>query len=312
MDNNQIILPEKVGLWSRSEAPKIVDQNNIFDYMNGAGELYLGYRFKRLEVYEYSAGDSNDILVELYYMDTPDDAFGLLSLDWEGEPVSLSGTTKTKKIPDDVVPSSRALYGQGLMRIWADKIYARILAFLETPESRDAVFALSRAVFTGRKNSPVPEIVKILPAKIENDWSVNKNRTSFFRSYLVLNSLYYISHQNILDLGLSVEGITTSYRSNKQVGEKEIRLIYIRYESLDKAWEGMNFFLESYLPEENLSVDKSKAGSISNSIQLEDGWMGYSLNGSALTLVFESPEKDLSGKIITKIGSGNNREEGKS
>lgn len=300
MQHTQIELPLKAGMWELSGTQKVIDKTNIFDYMNGAGELYLGYRFKRLEVYEYSAGDANDILVEIYFMETSDDAFGLLSLDWDGEPVILDGPAETKKIPDDVIPSSRTIYGQGLMRIWADKIYARILAVLETPESREAVFALSRAVSKDRKKPARPEILRVLPVNVDNNWKIQKKKTAFFRSYLVLNSLYYLSHQNILNLGLSVEGITTSYRSNKQVGEKEVRLIFIRYESLDKAWEGLNLFLDSYLPEKNLKSGEKKAGLVSSVIQLEDGWMGYSLNGSALTLVFESPEKELVDILLTK------------
>lgn len=59
-------------------------------YMNGGGELYLAYRFDHLEVYEYTAEQQEDIVAEVYVMHTSADAFGLLSLDWEGEPVTIS------------------------------------------------------------------------------------------------------------------------------------------------------------------------------------------------------------------------------
>ena len=77
-------LPKTVGAWTRSETTRLIDSANIFGYMNGAGELYLGYRFNHLEVFNYTADGQPKILVELYYMKTPDDAFGLLSLDWGG------------------------------------------------------------------------------------------------------------------------------------------------------------------------------------------------------------------------------------
>jgi len=44
---------ESVGAWSRPESSKIIDSTNIFKYMNGAGELYLGYRFDHLEGFDY-------------------------------------------------------------------------------------------------------------------------------------------------------------------------------------------------------------------------------------------------------------------
>jgi len=303
MENKQIRLPLKVGMWERPGAPKIIDKTNIFDYMNGAGELYLGYRFKSLEVYEYSAGDSNDILVELYFMESSDDAFGLLSLDWEGEPVALAGSAGIQDIPDDVVPSSRAIYGQGLMRIWTDKIYARILAVLETPESKDAVYTLSRAVFEGEKKPSSPEILKVIPIDIDINWKIQEKRTAFFRSYLVLNSLYYLSHQNILNLGLSVDGVTTSYVTDQDEGKKRVRLIFIKYEKSDAAHEGLSRFLESYVPEEKIKTGAEDSDSISSTIQLEDGWMGYRLKGSSLTLVFESPEREFVNKIFARTGA---------
>jgi hypothetical protein len=56
-------LPESVGAWSRPESPKIIDSTNIFKYMNGAGELYLGYRFDHLEVFDYTSENQDNILL---------------------------------------------------------------------------------------------------------------------------------------------------------------------------------------------------------------------------------------------------------
>ena len=43
-------LPRTVGAWTQSGGSKFVGPEDIFNYMDGGGELYLGYRFKRLEV----------------------------------------------------------------------------------------------------------------------------------------------------------------------------------------------------------------------------------------------------------------------
>jgi hypothetical protein len=92
MKVDNINLPKTVGVWTRPESPRLINSKNIFEYMNGAGELYLGYRFHHLEVFVYSSDGQDNILVELYFMETSDDAFGLLSLDWGGEPVSFGGS----------------------------------------------------------------------------------------------------------------------------------------------------------------------------------------------------------------------------
>ena len=84
MNADKTNLPKTVGVWNRLEPARIIKAENIFKYMNGAGELYLGYRFRHLEVFDYTSADQGNILVELYFMGSPDDAFGLLSLDWGG------------------------------------------------------------------------------------------------------------------------------------------------------------------------------------------------------------------------------------
>ena len=95
MNSGKLNLPKTVGVWNRPESPRIINSKNIFKYMNGAGELYRGYRFRHLEVFDYTSPDQGNILVELYFMENADDAFGLLSLDWGGEPVSFDGTPAT-------------------------------------------------------------------------------------------------------------------------------------------------------------------------------------------------------------------------
>ncbi len=55
MKKNQVDLPKTIGVWTRQDSVQRVDSKNIFKYMNGAGELYLAYRFNHLEVYEYIA-----------------------------------------------------------------------------------------------------------------------------------------------------------------------------------------------------------------------------------------------------------------
>jgi hypothetical protein len=151
-------LPESVSVWSRPESPKIIDSTNIFKYMNGAGELYLGYRFDHLEVFDYTSEKQDNILVELYFMETSDDAFGLLSLDWGGEPVSFDDLPVNS--PDrSPFSQSRALYGAGLLRIWSDNLYVRIMAFRETPTSKQAVLTLGKAITANRKTSPAPALV---------------------------------------------------------------------------------------------------------------------------------------------------------
>ena len=170
MKTNPVDLPKTIGEWTRQDSVQRIDSTNIFKYMNGAGELYLAYRFNHLEVYEYLAANRENILVELYFMKTADDSFGLLSLDWGGEPV-ISNDAAVRKGTRAVAPLSRAFYGRGLLRICSGNIYARIMAYRETPASKEAVISLGRAIALDRNNPPEPKLLNILPHAIGSQWS---------------------------------------------------------------------------------------------------------------------------------------------
>jgi hypothetical protein len=119
-------LPRTFGPWTRPDGSRRIEAGSIFDYMDGAGELYLAYGFDHLDVFEYGSADQGTVLVELYWMRTSDDAFGLLSGDWGGEPVVLEGEAVTSTTSPSPVPPHRALYGAGLLRLWSDTLYARV------------------------------------------------------------------------------------------------------------------------------------------------------------------------------------------
>ena len=300
MNADKPILPKNVGVWNRLESPRIINAKNIFKYMNGAGELYLGYRFRHLEVFDYIAADQGNILVELYFMESPDDAFGLLSLDWGGEPVSFDSAPAA--ISDQYFTSpSRALYGGGLLRMWSDDMYARIMAERETVASKEAVLVLGKAIAAGTQNPPEPALVKLLPLKIDADWKLRADRLSFFRSHLVLNSIYYLSHENILDLDLSAEAVSAPYQYIPGSGDpKRSQFLLVRYESPERARQALNRFNDAYLPGDKKEITAETAADSPSLFKLEDGWMAYKLLGKYIAIVFESPDPESARAILQK------------
>ncbi len=184
-------LPRTVGVWTQSGGPKFVGPEDIFNYMDGGGELYLGYRFKRLEVQRYASSDQGEILVELYWVETSDDAYGLLSLDWGGEPVALPlQASASTTLPTTDGP--RALYGAGLLRLWSGNLFARIMADHETNASKSAVQAVGQAIAAGRLDPPRPQLIQALPARVGSRFSLRQDRVAFLRSHLVLNSPFSV------------------------------------------------------------------------------------------------------------------------
>ncbi len=303
LEANEIELPKSIGNLTRPNSPQLIKSYNIFDYMNGGGELYLAYRFHHLEVFEYTGKSKENILVELYFMETSDDAFGLLSLDWTGEPIFFSDATNNNST-NSISPSISALYGVGLLRLRADNIYARILANYDTSELSQAVLNIGRAITERRQKSPEPELLKDLPLRIDSVWKLRKDRISFFRSHLVLNSIYYLSHENILNLDLSTEAVIASYELNATSNASErCQLLLVKYENPEKAWNALNHFQELYLSEKNHKTIADSASKSQQIYKVEDGWMGYKLWSNYLAIVFECPNRDSVGMIIHKIES---------
>ncbi len=301
MTGDEPNLPKTVGAWTRPESPRVIDSSNIFKYMNGAGELYLGYRFNHLEVYEYTANDQDNILVELYFMKTSDDAFGLLSLDWGGDPVTFDESS-TGEANGNPAPTIGALYGKGLLRIWSDDIYARIMAYRETPVSKEVVLSLGRAITTNRKNSSPPGLLEVLPDSIDSAWELRKDRISYFRSFLVLNSLYYLSHQNILDLDLSTDAVIAPYeRVTSTENRRRVHLLLVNYADPTRARHALNHFHKAYLPEHERDSVSASMSERSEFFKIEDGWLGYKLHDKSLVLVFECPDEESARRIIKQI-----------
>jgi len=266
-------LPETVDAWRRPEAPRRIEAVGIFEYMDGAGELYLAYRFDHLDVVEYASRADGEILVELYWMRTSDDAYGLLSGDWGGEPVVLK----------EAVPPGgpRALYGAGLLRIWSGDLYARVMATRESEASRATVLALGRSIAAGRTDPPPPRLVTHLP-QTAAALTLRRDSVCFLRSHLVLNSVYFVSQKDILNLGPNVEAVTARYGT--------ARLLLVLYPDARAARLALERFRTAYLPETQTGA--------TGLARIEDGWTGFRLSGRSLAVVFEAADREAATSFI--------------
>ena len=301
MEENKISLPKNISAWTRPDSPRLITSKNIFDYMDGAGELYLGYHFNRLEVYEYKSKDENDILLELYFMESSDDSFGLLSLDWEGETVIFDRST-IKKSNSAIVPPVRALYGKGLLRIWSGNMYIRIMAVRDTSTAKDAILQLGKIITTNREDASPPKMLKVLLPSITSTWKLRKDKVSYFHSYLILNSLYYLSHKNILLLNHSTEAVFASYeRILNRKDRDRIQLLAIKYPDTEKAKQAIDSFHKAYLPEYKQKIKPVDLPDGSTKFfKIEDGWLGYRQQNRSIAVVFECPDMESAQAIINQ------------
>ncbi len=85
------LVPKAAG-WSPVEAPRSYFPDNLFEYIDGAAESYLGYDFRELVVVDLEKkGTQATTTVEIYDMGLPVNAFGIFAAERypENTPVTL-------------------------------------------------------------------------------------------------------------------------------------------------------------------------------------------------------------------------------
>jgi len=172
---------------------------------------------------------------------------------------------------------------------------------------------MGRSIAAQRKMSDEPALLAVLPQAIGSDWTLRKDRIGYFRSHLVLNSLYYLSHQNIFHLGHSTEAVISPYeqRSNTR-SPKRVQVLFVKYTTAEQAQKALDSFHTAYLHEHPKGFDPGATSKHTNFFSIEDGWLGYALSENALCVVFECPNqecarlfiKHISGNFINKENEG--------
>ena len=88
--------------------------------MTCQAELFFVYNFEKLAVQEYQRGQEGPIIVEVYQVASPADAYGLFSFYLTGEPMDLG--------------AGGAVEPGRLISLWQGPFYARVFAYGEAEQ----------------------------------------------------------------------------------------------------------------------------------------------------------------------------------
>jgi len=285
-------MPRTVGSWTHAGAPRRIEAETIFDYMNGAGELYVAYRFAHLDVHTYRAEGQPDIVAEVYQMDTADDAWGLQSEDWTGDAIALGAITAESRL---------ALYGAGLLRLACASRYARVMAYEETEASRAAVLELGFSIAAECRDGAPPAVAAALPPSVGRDEpriELRADRVRFLRSHLVLNNVYYLASEDLLGLGHDVDAVYAEYRPPDGDHTTRYHALSIRYDAPERAEAALGSFNRAYLEMEDGD------GFCRQVKRLEGGWLAFGREGSSLAFVFDGPQEEMARALMEALLPG--------
>jgi len=262
------LIPETLAGWTAEETTPY-DTETIFEYMNGAGELFLSYAYRGMLVRRFVRGE-NELTAEIYDMGSGSDAFGIFSRFRSGEEIDLG---------------QGACYVTDHLNFWKGRYYGSVFAMLDEEGIREEILGLGRRMAERiDSQAPLPAVVERLPAADRDPASVR-----FFHLHTDLNRYYFVSDTNILDLDPGTDAALAAYER----GDEYVFLVIIVYPEPDAAERAADDFRDAWMPEvqdENL-------------VQVEDGlWSALARDGRTLAIVFDAPTAERARDLLRAGG----------
>ncbi len=254
-----IVWPSEAGGWKRTGVAVQYRGRAIFDYMDGAGEVFLAYNFKQLTVHRFEREDHPALIAEAYEMGSPADAFGVFTFD--------------RQDPDAGIGQGSE-FGGGLLRFWKGSHFVSVYGEGEGKEQEQAVLELGRKLASSivEKGEP-PRLMRFLPEERRVEGSVK-----FVRSHVLLNQRCFVSYENTLRLEADTEAVFARY----DFGIEKTFVLLVGYPSEDKARSAFATFGKAY---------KLDAGGM---VQAEDGaWTGAVVEGPHIIIALHAPKAEV-------------------
>jgi len=269
--------PGEVSGWKWDGKESHYNRKTIFDYIDGAGELYIAYNFNGVKVRRFEKAHQPPIIAEVYDMGRSEDAFGVFSFERQDEESGIGQGSE---------------FGGGLLRFWKGKFFVSVFAEGQGKEAEAATLTLGKAIANSIKfTGPVPKLLSVLP---NGKAGLLEKTVRYLHSHILLNQRFFIANQNLLNLNPKTEAVLGQYAQGKQ----KIHLLIIRYPSEPEAAEALQKFKKTYMPETRTQ----------NTIQTEDKkWTAAEQRQAFVLIVFGTGSKADSEKWIRaaeeKIGN---------
>ena len=241
-------IPEngEIELWESSGESLLFDSSNLFDLIDGAAEVYLEYGFENVVNQEYIKYDTLSIVVNIFKMKSPESAYGIFSFsrrpEFNGIRIGDSGCETEFNIS----------FCKGAF-------YVVVESFLQNNEIKDARRKFAENIENKiKEKGEIPGIFNTLP----EEYGI-ANSEKYINGIISLNNIFFISDENILDIGISGVGAYKEY----SVFGRNVKLIIVKYDKNQKNvfYDLINYFKESddyinYSEEQEVNIWQKKNG----------------------------------------------------
>ncbi len=231
--------------------------------------MYLSYNMKTCLSRRFSSLNGPAITLDIYDMGSSEDAFGVFTYEQDGEPLDVG---------------QGALYRPGWLNLWKDRFFVSVYAEEETGDAQSAVKELGKTVAEritrlGRK----PDILLQLPED-----GLKPNSIRYFHDNEMLDYHYYLSDENILNLGQETNAALAEYR----VGKEDATILLVTYPDPQKGKKAFAALRTHFMSDLN---DKGV-------VRLENGkWSAAALKWNRLSFVLEADSPELAQNLLKNV-----------
>ena len=251
-------IPVTAGPWL-SEADQVFDAASIFNYIDGAGEVYRSYNMKVLVARRFHKDGRPDLVVDAFDMGSSEDAFGVFTHDLDGQDAGIG---------------QGSIYRTGLLTCWKGRYFLSVYAEEETAETRELVLALGRAITAAiPEEGPKPALLGLLPAE-----GLAADRVRFFHNHSVLNYHFFVAETDVLRLDQTARAVLAEYRG----AGGPSRLLVVEYPRPSAAARAARSFAKACMP----------AGGWKGRVKKENGkWTALRLRDRYVIVAFDEPDE---------------------
>jgi hypothetical protein len=228
--------PEMAG-WKQSGEIQIFSPANLYDYINGAADLYLKYDFQELTVADYLNDQKASVTIEVYRHKTPVHAFGIYSQERLGN-------------ANDLEVGVQGYSEKGVLNFLTADCYVKMSGIDVGPEEQAVLHAFAKKVVEklGGRGS-LPSMLSAFPRE-----GKKKNSEKFIAREFLGYAFFHSAFTADYELSgkkfklFVIEGIDRNDCRNmvreylKHTGNLQIKVEEGRFQLKDPYHGGMDFY----------------------------------------------------------------------
>ena len=222
-----VALPSAVEGWHWDGQEVQYDARTVFDYIDGAGELFLAYGFEQLSVRRFEQPGQPPLTIECYRMSSSEAAYGVFSFERQGEGIGIGQGSEQ---------------GGGLVRFWQGPYFVSLFADGDGAAVDAALLQLGRLAAAALGSpGPLPAVVGLLPGA---DAGLIPTSVRYVTTHILLNQRLFLARDNILGLTRENGAALAQYGQ----GADAARLLVVRYPTAAEARAAASRLLAVALP----------------------------------------------------------------